>query len=125
MSDCTFYTYQPGKPVKEKRHPNMFFLYRKDMMRYRPYNISMSEFSKTVSEKWKELSEDQKIRWQRKYHERRDKKLQIAVSNSPIEVISEIQTAAAIPNSVNNDLTSIMKGDCFLTEGPPEDFLFQ
>ncbi|CAG8627707.1 941_t:CDS:2 [Funneliformis caledonium] len=59
-----------------KREPNMFILYRKEMMRDKPYNMTMVRFSKLVSEKWKRLSEDEKTELQRRYQINRDQKSQ-------------------------------------------------
>ncbi|CAG8578031.1 14205_t:CDS:1 [Funneliformis mosseae] len=62
-----------------KREPNMFILYRKEMMRDKPYNMTMVRFSKLVSEKWKQLSEDEKTELQRRYQINRDQKSQNSV----------------------------------------------
>src|SRR3990170_3872282 len=61
---------------RKKREPNMFISYRKEMMRYKPYNMKMSEFSKLASERWKGLTKDEKTELQRKYQINRDKKSQ-------------------------------------------------
>ncbi|CAI2167378.1 5192_t:CDS:2 [Funneliformis geosporum] len=47
---------------------------RAEMMRDKPYNMTMVRFSKLVSEKWKELSENEKTELQRRYQINRDQK---------------------------------------------------
>ncbi|CAI2167381.1 5194_t:CDS:2 [Funneliformis geosporum] len=82
MSDkeITFYFVEPEtsetlEKKNRKREPNMFISYRKERMKGRPHNITMTEFSKIVSEEWKKLSEEEKAKWQRKYHINRDQKV--------------------------------------------------
>ncbi|CAI2167380.1 5193_t:CDS:1 [Funneliformis geosporum] len=75
-----FYFIEPKTPKaindkKKKRTPNMFILYRKEMMKYKPYNMQMTKYSKLVSEKWKELSEVEKNELQRRYQIKRDQKM--------------------------------------------------
>ncbi|CAI2181475.1 20141_t:CDS:1 [Funneliformis geosporum] len=110
---------QPGIRSIKRRSPNMFILYRKEMMKYRPKNIKMTEFSKIVSRKWHNLSEYEKNIWQRRYHINRDTQLQNA-SDSPIEPLDDNPTYTVNPNSVNV-LPSVMRGDCYLTLSQCED----
>ncbi|CAG8667303.1 2063_t:CDS:1 [Funneliformis caledonium] len=65
----------------KKREPNMFITYRNERMKDRPPNITMTEFSKIVSEDWKKLSEEGKVKLQRKYQIIRDQKMQSIVSD--------------------------------------------
>ncbi|CAI2174607.1 5741_t:CDS:1 [Funneliformis geosporum] len=60
----------------KRRKPNMFIMYRKDMMKHKPHNMPMTKYSKLVSEWWKKLSADEKAQLQRKYQIDRDQKLQ-------------------------------------------------
>src|SRR6266542_662545 len=85
---------------RKKREPNMFISYRKDMMRNKPYNIPMTEFSKLVSEQWKRLTRDEKTELQRKYQINRDKKSQ---QNAFSEYITVIDQSNSQPEAkVNN-----------------------
>ncbi len=78
----------------------MFISYRKDMMRNKPYNIPMTEFSKLVSEQWKRLTRDEKTELQRKYQINRDKKSQ---QNAFSEYITVIDQSNSQPEAkVNN-----------------------
>ncbi|CAI2170842.1 7399_t:CDS:2 [Funneliformis geosporum] len=54
----------------------MFISFRKEMMKYKPYNnMPMTKYSKFVSERWKNLSEEAKVELQRQYQINRDQKL--------------------------------------------------
>ncbi|CAI2165407.1 8995_t:CDS:1 [Funneliformis geosporum] len=106
-----------------KKEPNMFLLYRREMMKHRRPNVSMTEFSKFVSKEWKNLSDHEKMKWKRNYQMSRDKELQNKVSTSPIANENEYRNSIAISNSVNKDLSTKLKKDCFLTECPSEEFL--
>src|ERR1044072_9091900 len=65
----------PEKMKKRgKREPNMFILYRKDMIKDQPHNMSMTELSKLASERWKRLSDHDKAQLQRSYQISRDRK---------------------------------------------------
>ncbi|CAG8464184.1 16041_t:CDS:1 [Funneliformis caledonium] len=55
-----------------KREPNMFISFRKDMMRYKPYNMPMTKYSQLVSGWWKKLSKDKKSELQKQYQIKRD-----------------------------------------------------
>src|SRR5690349_260161 len=58
---------------KSRRRPaNCFFLFRQEMMKERPPKITMTDYSKRVSEMWQNLSEDEKTVWKRKYEINRD-----------------------------------------------------
>ncbi|CAI2181479.1 20143_t:CDS:1, partial [Funneliformis geosporum] len=82
----------------KKKKPNMFILYRTEMLKYKPYNITMTEFSKMMSKEWRELPDYEKSKWQKYYHIIRDQQLQINTSGSPIEHLDENPTSAANPN---------------------------
>ncbi|CAG8521771.1 973_t:CDS:1, partial [Funneliformis mosseae] len=73
-------TLKTSEEKPKKRTPNMFILFRKEMMRYKPYNMQMTKYSKIVSEKWKKLSEVEKNELQRRYQINRDQKLQNPVN---------------------------------------------
>ncbi|CAG8631040.1 4447_t:CDS:1 [Funneliformis caledonium] len=100
-----------------KKEPNMFMLYRKEMMNHRRPNTPMTEFSKLVSKEWKNLSDHEKMKWKRNYQTSRDKKLQN--TDSPIAIENEHKSS----NFLNKDLSKMLKKDCFLTESPSEEFL--
>ncbi|CAG8665472.1 1552_t:CDS:1 [Funneliformis caledonium] len=68
-------TLSSTEKAPKKRKANMFIMYRKDMMKYRPHNMPMTKFSKLVSEWWKNLSVDEKARLQRQYQIDRDQEL--------------------------------------------------
>ncbi|CAG8591261.1 3067_t:CDS:2 [Funneliformis mosseae] len=67
--------------TSKKRKPNMFILYRTDMLKYRPNNITMTEFSKQISAKWKNLSEREKAELQKKYQIKRDQNLNMFIDD--------------------------------------------
>ncbi|CAG8450790.1 12346_t:CDS:2 [Funneliformis mosseae] len=57
-----FHFFEPEKSEKrmnkpKKREPNMFISYRKEMMKHKPPNMQMTEYSKLVSKWWRNLSE--------------------------------------------------------------------
>ncbi|CAG8673041.1 8208_t:CDS:1, partial [Funneliformis mosseae] len=54
------------RQTNRKKAPNMFILYRKDMMRTKPPMMTMTKFSKVISIKWKNLPDYEKAKWQRK-----------------------------------------------------------
>ncbi|CAG8665093.1 1854_t:CDS:1 [Funneliformis mosseae] len=79
--DITFHFFTPetsnssGKECKNhKKKPNMFFIYRSEMMKFRPSNIPMKSYSKQVSGWWKKLSRENKDELQRRYQINRDQK---------------------------------------------------
>src|ERR1043165_7812351 len=85
-----FHYFEPDKSKKlerRKREPNMFIAFRKEMMKFKPYNMKMTEFSKIVSKKWKNLTKDEKTELQRKYQINRDQKLQNMV-NERVTVVN-------------------------------------
>src|ERR1044071_3605432 len=77
-----FHYVEPEVSKPKKKIPNMFFAYRKEMMRYKPRNLSMTEYSKLVSKWWRDLSENEKVELQRRYQISRDFRLQTVVSES-------------------------------------------
>jgi len=58
--------------IKKKRLANCFLLFRREMMKDRPYRMKMSNYSKRVSEMWQNLPEDKKIEWKRRYELNRE-----------------------------------------------------
>lgn len=88
-------------PEKKKRTANCFLLFRKEMMNYRPSNITMIQYSKLVSEMWQNLSEDEKIDWKKKYEINRDCSSK-EMSNE--EIIDSIFDFLLLqPSSTNSD----------------------
>ncbi|CAI2188812.1 13818_t:CDS:1, partial [Funneliformis geosporum] len=79
-------------------------------MKHKPKNVNKIEFSKIISRKWHNLSENEKNIWKRRYHTFRDTQLQNAF-DLPFD---DNPTYTVNPNSVNV-LPSVMKGDCYLT----------
>jgi hypothetical protein len=57
---------------KRKRDSNPFFLFRNDLKERAPKNIKMTELSKMASDSWKNLSEEDKAMWKRRYEINRD-----------------------------------------------------
>ncbi|CAG8456385.1 14926_t:CDS:1 [Funneliformis mosseae] len=148
----TFHFLEPetsNRTIKEKpkkKEPNMFILFRKEMMKYKPYNnIPMTKYSKFVSEIWKNLSEIEKLYLQRKYQINRDQKLrqEHVTGSDQCNVIHERghKHIGRLQKNVTDkiEITSnhhvlntkvVASGlirDCFFTESPPDfindDFL--
>jgi hypothetical protein len=72
---CVFqYSFQSDSfnTGKKKRESNAFFLFRSEMREKAPKNIKMTELSKIASNEWKNLSEDEKTIWKRRYEINRD-----------------------------------------------------
>ncbi|CAG8594661.1 9550_t:CDS:1 [Funneliformis caledonium] len=69
-----------GSP--KRRVSNMFISYRKEMMIYKPHNMSMTEYSKLVSSWWKKIPNEVKTELQRRYQINRDQKLQNKVNET-------------------------------------------
>jgi len=68
------------EPKKRKpRKPNIFIIYRKNMMKCKPYKMSMTDYSKLVSKWWKDLPKEEKAKMLKEYHIDRD----TDVSKSP------------------------------------------
>jgi len=89
-----------------RREPNMFISYRKEMMRYKPYNIPMTKFSKLVSEKWKQLSEEEKTELQRQYQINSDQKRKNTVHVNDIDTdrMGESSNTNNLSVNVTNDM---------------------
>ncbi|RIA88774.1 hypothetical protein C1645_774140 [Glomus cerebriforme] len=67
------YSFLPTPEVKKKKRiANCFFLFRQEMMKERPHRMTMSDYSKQVSEMWEGLSDDQKNVWKKKYELNRE-----------------------------------------------------
>ncbi|CAI2167383.1 5195_t:CDS:1 [Funneliformis geosporum] len=73
-------TSKASEEKPKKRKPNMFILFRNEMMNYKPINMQMTEYSKLVSKWWKELPIDDKTELQRRYQINRDQRSQNTVS---------------------------------------------
>src|ERR1043166_2831506 len=52
---------------RKKRKANCFILYRTELLKHRPENIRMTDFSRVVSVMWKCLDDDRKDIYRRKY----------------------------------------------------------
>jgi hypothetical protein len=68
----SFHSPRKSSSIKKKRSANCFLLFRKEMMKERPYKMRMSNYSKRVSEMWQNLSEGEKIEWKRRYELNRE-----------------------------------------------------
>ncbi|CAI2181708.1 15889_t:CDS:1 [Funneliformis geosporum] len=94
-----YHFFEPENPKMNnsprRRKPNMFIIYRKEMMKFKPSNIKMTEYSKLVSEWWKNHSIDEKWKLQRQYQIDRDQESQ-HTSNE----IAEEGTDSNIINSI-------------------------
>ncbi|CAI2183148.1 7196_t:CDS:1 [Funneliformis geosporum] len=103
----------------KRRKPNMFIMYRKDMMKHKPHNMPMTKYSKLVSEWWKKLSADEKAQLQRKYQIDRDQKLQNEVNAANARDVAETREEIEYENSRYQDEVNIlpkgMKKDCYFT----------
>ncbi|CAG8665445.1 1550_t:CDS:1, partial [Funneliformis caledonium] len=69
-------TSNASKRGPRRRRPNMFISYRKEMMKRKPPNMQMTDYSKLVSEWWKKLSANEKAKLQRRYQIERDQEVQ-------------------------------------------------
>jgi len=56
----------------QKKTPNCFLLFRKEMLKNKDSATTMAEFSKSASGTWKALSEEEKSEWRKKYEINRD-----------------------------------------------------
>ncbi|CAI2167385.1 5196_t:CDS:1 [Funneliformis geosporum] len=92
-----------GSP--KKREPNMFIAYRNERMKDRTLNITMTEFSKQISEEWKKLSEEGKLKLQRNYQIIRDQKMQSVISERVVvsDQMEKHQTVIDNENANNED----------------------
>ena len=52
---------------ERKRNANCFILYRTELLKHRPENIKMTDFSKVAAAMWRSLCDDQKAAYRRKY----------------------------------------------------------
>jgi len=115
--------------TRKRRIPNMFMMFRKERMKYRMPNVPMKEFSKLVSQEWKNLSEREKTELQRKYHINRDENLPKTAHGSFFVIDLNYSTPKAeLENVANigpddNKLPAKLIKDVFLTESPSDDFL--
>ncbi|CAI2165534.1 14857_t:CDS:1 [Funneliformis geosporum] len=62
------------REARSKREPNMFIMFRKNMMKHKPPNMTMRQYSKLVSKWWEKLSIDKKDELRRQYQIQRDRK---------------------------------------------------
>ncbi|CAG8464287.1 16046_t:CDS:1 [Funneliformis caledonium] len=69
--------------IKKKKEMNPFMIYRKEKLKTRKTNMTMTEFSKEVSISWNKLSEREKMKYQRRYQIKRDQKSQKTVEFVP------------------------------------------
>src|SRR5687767_15526400 len=53
--------------IRRKRKANCFIIYRTELLKHRPKNIKMTDFSKVVSALWKTLDDQRKETYRRKY----------------------------------------------------------
>ncbi|CAI2184733.1 12831_t:CDS:1 [Funneliformis geosporum] len=67
LEPVTSKTLERRDDTPKKRTPNMFISYRTEMLKFKPNNITMTEFSKQISTKWKNLSVEEKAELQKKY----------------------------------------------------------
>jgi len=118
---------------KKKRKPNMFISYRNEMLKYKPYNMPMSEFSKLASEWWKKLSKDEKVELQKIYQINRDRNMEFAnhslyvtngdnFTNYSVSRDEKLQHENYI-NAYQMNSNPVLIRDCFLTDSPSERFL--
>ncbi|CAI2165544.1 14862_t:CDS:1 [Funneliformis geosporum] len=80
---------------------NMFMMFRTEMMNTRDPNITMTEFSKLVSKRWRVLPEQEKLKYQRNYHIIRDQS-----QNTDEFITSETD------DNPPTDIDSIENGSC-------------
>ncbi|CAI2188487.1 8139_t:CDS:2 [Funneliformis geosporum] len=60
--------------IRKKREPNIFITYRNEMMKKKPLNMTMTEYSKLVSDWWRKIPEYEKAKRKRQYQINRDQK---------------------------------------------------
>ncbi|RGB42607.1 hypothetical protein C1646_662121 [Rhizophagus diaphanus] len=58
--------------LKKKKPKNIFFLYRDEMMPFRPYGMPMCDYNRIIRDKWIELSDEEKNRYRLIYEINRD-----------------------------------------------------
>ncbi|CAI2181477.1 20142_t:CDS:1 [Funneliformis geosporum] len=98
----TFHFLEPqttdgSEKVTEKRIPNAFIDYRNEMMQYNKDNLPMTEFSKLVSQNWRDMPEDKKAERMRNYQIRRDQRSSNTVNEHAIAV-QKSESSCSIPS---------------------------
>ncbi|CAG8605245.1 16516_t:CDS:1 [Funneliformis caledonium] len=132
----------------KRRKPNMFIMYRKDMMKYKPHNMPMTKYSKLVSGWWKNIPAEEKARLQRRYQIDRDQKRNVNAradinqigsredkinqdyrdqidstdSLSECNLQRKYQDHRDLTINEANNLPKGMKKDCYLTDSLSENF---
>ncbi|CAI2177239.1 19707_t:CDS:1 [Funneliformis geosporum] len=79
--------------MSSSRAPNIFIAYRKEMMKIKPDNMTMPEYSKMIAELWRQMPEEDKINRKRVYQIFRDQKLPNAVDkrmNKSSEIVPSV-----------------------------------
>ncbi|GES91732.1 hypothetical protein GLOIN_2v1766062 [Rhizophagus clarus] len=62
MNELRFIPYNIEKK-KTKKKPNTFIYFRNEMLKRNEISIRMTDFSRRIAEKWKELTEEEKDDW--------------------------------------------------------------
>ncbi|CAG8715427.1 8333_t:CDS:1 [Funneliformis caledonium] len=96
-------TLSSPEKIPKRRKPNMFIMYRKDMMKYKPHNMPMTKYSKLVSAWWKNIPAEEKARLQRRYQIDRDQKLQEYARN---KIETKVPLKNDPVNESNDELTA-------------------
>ncbi|CAI2192003.1 9852_t:CDS:1 [Funneliformis geosporum] len=88
------------------RVPNMFMVYRAEIMKFRPDNMTMIEYSKVISQLWKAMPEKEKADRKSNFQKIRDQILSNAVQtseNSDSILVDQFNPYQTFPNETNDE----------------------
>src|ERR1043165_7969242 len=103
---------------RKKRKPSCFMLFRQEMMKVRPRNITMVKYSKQVSKMWHNLPQNKKNYWKKLYEIYRD----CSSNNTNSLSVEAIEVLQSSPYSYDGAKIFINEVEDYVK--PPE-FLFE
>ncbi|RIA88861.1 hypothetical protein C1645_739079 [Glomus cerebriforme] len=92
-----------SKRPKRQKKRNIFFLYRDEMMKYRPFKMPMSDYIRKLKYDWLKVSEQEKDRYRRIYAISRD------MNEDNIEPISDANDICSEGDELGNYCCIICK----------------
>ncbi|CAG8526327.1 8275_t:CDS:2 [Funneliformis mosseae] len=120
-------TLSSTEKAPKKRKANMFIMYRKDMMKYRPHNMPMTKFNrdqKLINVNVRAENDQIGAREDKISQDYRD---QIEYEHSTVSLLEcnlqrKHQNHKGQTINEANNLPKGMKKDCYLTDNPSENF---
>lgn len=82
---CTSST--KNTPLKRKKPKNIFFLYRDEMMPFRPFGMPMCDYNRIIRDKWNMLPDEEKDRYRLVYEISRDVIEDVEQTSSQTKVV--------------------------------------